>query len=132
MKTKLEKALNSNVNPLFLALPCALLIAAMGQATLFAKQIDNAHDAILAIIYRPFPNELWLNPHRKIVPNQISSPDVTSYERYADQCGSNGPKALAGRPDKKGGPDAFCPALRVAGGDALHRRLVFRPHLRRR
>jgi hypothetical protein len=67
MKTKLQKTLNANVNPLFFALPCALLIAAMGQATIYAEQISHAHDAIQAIIYRPFPNQLWLNPHRAAV-----------------------------------------------------------------
>ena len=67
MKTKLRNVLGANINPLFFALPCALLIAAMGQATIFARQIDSAHAAIQAIMYRPFPNQLWLNPHRAAV-----------------------------------------------------------------
>ena len=67
MKTKLQNILGANINPFFFALPCALFIVAMGQATIFARQIDNAHDDIQAILNRPFPNQLWLNPQRAAV-----------------------------------------------------------------
>ena len=64
MKTKLQKVLNTSLSPLLSALPVGLLIAALGQATLLASDISRAHDDIQSIINRPFPNQLWLNPHR--------------------------------------------------------------------
>jgi len=60
MKTRLQTILNANLNPLFSALPCALLLAALGQATLLATQLDEAEDDIEAMFREPFPNHLWL------------------------------------------------------------------------
>jgi len=64
MKTRLQTILNANLNPLFSALPCALLLAALGQATLLATQLDEAEDDIEAMFREPFPNHLWLNTNR--------------------------------------------------------------------
>jgi len=67
MKTKLNRILNTNVDPLFFAVPCVLLIAAMGQATLYARQINKSHEAMQDMMHNPFPNQLWMNPHRAAV-----------------------------------------------------------------
>jgi hypothetical protein len=64
MKARLLKSLNANVHPLLLTLPCALLLAGLGQASIFVTQIGKTEENIQAMNHQPYPHQLWLNPHR--------------------------------------------------------------------
>ena len=62
MKIRLRNALTSNVNPVFFALTCLLLVSVMFSAKLMADQVGDAAEAgmyPLAIINRYF----WLEPN---------------------------------------------------------------------